>query len=116
MARGKLVKVDYKGVKAEYKNGELVGTIESSDEETEEITITELNLTSEIKDVLKSLKEDEKISINVKKFSSKPFPPRKQLFQYECVCGKKIKSEFEGLDITCNDCQETFIMKVKENE
>lgn len=115
MARGKSVKVDYKGIKASYVDGELKGVLEVVDEETGEVSISDINLTVETKDVLASLHEDEKITISVKKFKPMSAKGKPQVFKYHCGCAdKEIKSAFEGLDITCNECQETFMMETGE--
>jgi hypothetical protein len=112
MARGKSVKVDYKGIKASYIDGELKGTLEVVDEETGEVSTSDINLTVETKDVLASLQEDEKITITVKKFKAMSAKDKPQIFKYTCGCGKEIKSKIEGLDITCNECEETFCMEI----
>lgn len=114
MARGKSVKVDYKGINAKYEDGELKGTLEVVDEETGETATSDLNLTVEIKDLLASLQEDEKITIGVKKFKAMSAKDKPLIFKYTCGCGKEIKSKVEGLDITCNECEETFMMEIKE--
>jgi hypothetical protein len=110
MARGKSVKVDYKGVKAEYKDGELIGTLEVTDEETGEISTSDLNLTLEVKDLLNSLNEDEKISINVKKFKPMTAKDKQPIFKYSCGCDdpREIKSKCDFLNIHCLDCDEDF--------
>ena len=115
MARGKSVKVDYKGVKAKYENGELKGTLEVVDEESGEVSTSDINLTVVVKDLLASLQEDEKITINVKKFKPMSAKGKAQIFKYHCGCpDKEIKSAFEGLDITCNECENTFMMETGE--
>lgn len=117
MARGKSVKVDYKGIKVSYKENELQGVLEVIDEETGEVSTSEINITTEIKDLLKTLDENDKISINVKKFKPMTAKGKQQIFKYHCGCeGNEIKSTFEGLDITCNECEQTFIMEDVDKE
>ena len=109
MARGKSVKVDYKGISAKYNNGELCGVLEVADEETGEVSTSNINLTVEIKDLLKTLNEDDKISINVKEFKPKKESNRKPTFKYVCGCeGNMIKSGSEELNIRCNKCEQDF--------
>lgn len=35
-------------------------------------------------------------------------------YEYNCLCGNKIKSTDENLDITCNKCQTKYKMKIKK--
>lgn len=114
MAKGKSIKVDYKGIKVKYEDNELKGIIEVTDEETGEVLTSDINLTVEIKDLLASLNEDEKISINVKKFKAMTSKDKQQIFKYTCGCGKEIKSKYDELHIRCNDCDEDFVMEIKE--
>lgn len=111
MARGKSVKVDYKEIKAQYEEGELKGKLEIIDEETGEVSASDINLTVEVKDFLKTLNEDDKISICVKKFKPMSAREQKPKHVYKCECGKEIKSEYDNLNIHCNDCNEDFIME-----
>lgn len=115
MAKGKAKKVDYKGVKAKYDNGNLVGVIEVEDEETNELVTSDVNLTVEIKELLASLLEDEKISINVKKFKPMTKSDKQLTFKYHCKCDdpREIKSKCDYLNIHCNDCDEDFILDEK---
>lgn len=110
---GKALKVDYKGLKAEYKDGKLKGVIEIVDEESGEVTSNDVNVTEEVKELLASLEEEDKIAINVKKYKEPNVKEKQPIFKYTCGCGKEIKSKVEGLDITCNECEETFMMEVK---
>lgn len=117
MARSKSIKVDYKGIKANYKDNELQGILEVTDEDTGEVSTSDINITTEIKDLLNTLNEEDKISINVKKFKPMSATSKKQIFKYHCGCeGNEIKSSFEGLDITCNECEQTFIMEDLDKE
>jgi hypothetical protein len=109
---GKALKVDYKGLKAKYDNGELKGTIKVEDlENGGMVESEEINVTTEVKELLDSLQEDETISINVKKYKEPKEKEKQPIFKYTCGCGKEIKSKVEGLDITCNECEETFCME-----
>ena len=109
----KALKVYYKGVKAEYKDGELKGIIRVEDLENEGGMVeTEVNVTTEVKELLATLEEDEMISVNIKKFKETVPKEKKTVYKYHCGCpDNEIKSTFEGLDITCNECQETFMME-----
>jgi hypothetical protein len=106
----KALKVDYKGIKVEYKDGELKGTIKVENEENE-LVETEINVTAEVKELLATLEEEDTISINIKKFKEPKEKEKQPIFKYVCGCGKEIKSKFEGLDITCNECENTFCME-----
>lgn len=109
MAKGKSVKIDYKGIKAQFSNGELTGVLEVVDEETGEVSISDMNLTTEIKDFLKTLNGDDKVSICIKKFKPMSARSKKQIFKYHCECeGSEIKSEYDSLNIHCNVCDEDF--------
>ena len=106
---GKAIKVDYKNLKAEYKDGELKGIVKIENEENE-LVETEVNVTSEVKELLATLQDEETISVNVKKYKEPKEKEKQPIFKYVCGCGKEIKSKDEGLDITCNECQETFVL------
>lgn len=113
MAKGKSVKVDYKGIKAQFEDGELTGALEVVDEETNETSVSNMNLTTEVKDFLKTLNENDKISICVKKFKPMSARGKKNIFKYHCQCeGSEIKSEYDSLNIHCNVCDEDF--KIEE--
>ena len=107
---GKAIKVDYKNLKAEYKDGELKGIVKIENEENE-LVETEVNVTSEVKELLATLQDEETISVNVKKYKEPKEKEKQPIFKYVCGCGKEIKSKFEGLDITCNECENTFCME-----
>lgn len=111
MARGKSVKVEYKGLEAKYEDGEFKGRLEIVDEETEEVSVSDVNLTVEVKDFLKTLNENDKISICVKKFKPMSAKETKPKYIYKCQCGREIKSEYDSLNIHCNDCDEDFTME-----
>lgn len=115
MAKGKSIKVDYKGVKAQYIDNELKGTVEVENEETNELDTSDVNLTLEIKDLLKSLEEDDKISINVKKFKPTVQKEKQPIFKYHCSCEdpREIKSKCDYLNVHCNDCDCDFILDEK---
>jgi hypothetical protein len=106
----KALKVDYKNLKAEYKDGELKGIIKIENEENE-LVETEVNVTTDVKELLASLQDEETISINIKKYKEPKEKEKQPIFKYTCGCGKEIKSKVEGLDITCNECEETFMME-----
>lgn len=106
MAKGKSVKVEYKGIKARYEDGELKGILEVVDEETGEISTSDVNLTVETKDVLNSLQEDEKVTITVKKFKPMSAKDKQPIYKYTCDCGREIKSKCEELHMHCNDCDQ----------
>jgi DNA-directed RNA polymerase subunit RPC12/RpoP len=108
---GKALKVDYKGITAKYENYELIATVESLNDEGTESVIDEVNITSEVKELLASLDEEDKIAINIKKYKEPKEKEKQPIFKYVCGCGKEIKSKFEGLDITCNECENTFMME-----
>ncbi|MBY6838820.1 hypothetical protein [Clostridium botulinum] len=112
MARGKSVKVNYKGIKANYNNGELKGILEVVDEETGEISKSDLNLTTEIKDLLQTLDEEDKITITVKKFKPMSAKEKQSTFKYHCSCDdpREIKSKCDYLNVHCNDCDEDFVL------
>jgi len=106
---GKAIKVDYKGIKAEYKDGEFKGTLETLNEEGTETVVTEVNITDEVKELLASLEEEDTIAINIKKFKETVPKEKQPIFKYHCSCEEKeIKSKNEGLHIHCNDCDEDF--------
>ena len=107
---GKAIKVDYKNLKAEYKDGELKGIVKIENEE-KELVETEVSVTSEVKELLATLQDEETISVNVKKYKEPKEKEKQPIFKYVCGCGKEIKSKFEGLDITCNECENTFCME-----
>jgi DNA-directed RNA polymerase subunit RPC12/RpoP len=107
---GKALKVDYKNLKAEYKDGELKGIVKVENEENE-LVETEVNVTAEVKELLASLQDEETVSVNIKKYKEPKEKEKQPIFKYVCGCGKEIKSKFEGLDITCNECENTFMME-----
>jgi DNA-directed RNA polymerase subunit RPC12/RpoP len=107
---GKTLKIDYKNLKADYKDGELKGIVKVENEENE-LVETEVNVTAEVKELLVSLQDEETISVNVKKYKEPKEKEKQPIFKYVCGCGKEIKSKFEGLDITCNECENTFMME-----
>jgi hypothetical protein len=107
---GKALKVDYKNLKAEYKDGELKGIVKIENEENE-LVESEVNVTADIKELLASLQDEETISVNIKKYKEPKEKEKQPIFKYTCGCGKEIKSKVEGLDITCNECEETFMME-----
>lgn len=107
---GKAIKVDYKNLKAEYKDGELKGIVKIENEENE-LVETEVNVTAEVKELLATLQDEETISVNVKKYKEPKEKEKQPIFKYTCGCGKEIKSKYEGLDITCNECENTFCME-----
>lgn len=107
---GKALKVDYKNLKAEYKDGELKGIVKVENEENE-LVETEVNVTAEVKELLDSLQDEETVSVNIKKYKEPKEKEKQPIFKYVCGCGKEIKSKFEGLDITCNECENTFMME-----
>lgn len=110
MARAKSVRVEYKGINVFYENNELLGKLQVEDEETGEILTSDLNLTAEVKDFLKTLDENDTVAFCMKKFKPMSAKESKPKYKYSCGCGKEIKSEYDSLHIHCNDCDEDFIM------
>jgi basic membrane lipoprotein Med (substrate-binding protein (PBP1-ABC) superfamily) len=112
---GKALKVDYKNLKAEYKDGELKGTIETLNEEGTELAIDEVNVTEEVKELLASLEAEETISINIKKYKEPTVKEKQPVFKYHCKCEdpREIKSKCDYLNVHCNDCDEDFQLEEK---
>jgi hypothetical protein len=105
---GKALKVDYKNLKAEYKDGELKGIVKVENEENE-LVETEVNVTAEVKELLASLQDEETITVNIKKYKEPKEKEKQPIFKYHCSCeDKEIKSKSDGLHIHCNDCDEDF--------
>ena len=112
---GKAIKVDYKNLKAEYKDGELKGTLETLNEEGTETVVTEVNVTSEVKELLDSLEKEETIAINVKKYKEPKEKEKQPIFKYHCSCDdpREIKSKCDYLNVHCNDCDTDFQIEEK---
>lgn len=110
----KAIKIAYKEIKARYEDNELKGTVETVIEETGEVISDEVNITTEIKELLSSLTEEDKIAINIKKFKPVAQKERKPVFKYHCGCeDSEIKSSCETLNVHCNECDEDFIKVVE---
>jgi len=112
---GKALKVDYKGIKVEYKDGELKGTLETLNEEGTETVVTEVNITTEVKELLASLEEEDKIAINIKKFKETVPKEKQPIFKYHCNCEdpREFKSKCDYLNVHCNDCDSDFVLEEK---
>jgi hypothetical protein len=111
----KAIKVDYKGIKAEYKDGELKGILETLNEEGTETVITEVNVTEEVKELLASLEEEDKLAINIKKFKEAVPKEKQPIFKYHCSCEdpREFKSKCDYLNVHCNDCDSDFVLEEK---
>lgn len=111
----KALKVDYKGIIAKYEDGELKGILEITDEETGEISTSDINVTVEVKELLASLEEEDKVSINIKKFKETVPKEKQPIFKYNCSCPdpREIKSRCDFLNIHCNDCDSDYILQDK---
>jgi|GEM_PF-3075062 hypothetical protein len=109
----KSLKVDYKEIKATYDGSELKGTIETLNEEGTETVVTEVNVTTEIKELLDSLEEEDKIAINIKKFKETVPKEKQPIFKYHCSCEdpREIKSKCDYLNVRCNDCDSDFMLE-----
>lgn len=112
---GKAIKVDYKNLKAEYKDGELKGTLETLNEEGTETVVTEVNVTSEVKELLASLEAEDTIAVNIKKYKEPKEKEKQPIFKYFCKCEdpREIKSKCDYLNVHCNDCDEDFVLEEK---
>ena len=111
MARGKAIKVDYKNLKAEYKDGELKGIVKIENEENE-LVETDVNVTAEVKELLASLEEEDTIAINIKKYKEPKEKEKQPIFKYSCSCTdpREIKSKCDYLNIHCNDCDSDYVL------
>lgn len=110
----KEIKVNYKGLKAEYVGNELKGTLEVVNEETGEITTSDvINVTAEVKELLGSLAKEDKLTVSVKKFKEPNTKEREPIYKYTCACGREIKSKCEELHIHCNDCDQDLSLSDK---
>lgn len=115
MPKSKELKIDYKEVKAEYKDDKLQGVIEVLDEESGETSTNDINITDEIKEFLNTLSDEDKISILVKKFKPTVQKEKQPIFKYKCSCEdpREIKSKCDYLNVHCNDCNSDFLLEEK---
>lgn len=111
MAKSK--KVDYKGIKIYFdENDKLKGKTEIIDEETTESVTLDIDIDLEIKEFLKSLSDEEKSTISIKRYKEPNKKEKEPTYKYHCKCedSREIKSKCDYLNIHCNECDEDFIL------